>query len=111
MSLTMPAAQRLDAHTGDWSPATRAIQFVAILLQVLVVGAFWGSWIGLSRFMDTLTPATFVEVGHVMMEGCGPIMSVLMPVTILATLAAGALTYRRTPLAVLLILAGFACVA
>ena len=39
MSLTTPAAQRLDAHTGDWSLATRATQFVAILLQVLVVGA------------------------------------------------------------------------
>jgi hypothetical protein len=107
----MPAAQRLDAHTGDWSLATRATQFVAIVLQVLVVGAFWGSWIGLSRFMDTLTPATFVEVGHVMMEGYGPIMSVLMPVTLLATLVAAALTYRRQRLAGLLVLAGFVCVA
>jgi hypothetical protein len=26
MSLTMPAAQRLDACTGDWSLATRATQ-------------------------------------------------------------------------------------
>jgi hypothetical protein len=48
MSLTMPAAQRLDAHTGDWSLATRATQFGAVFLQILV-GAFWGSWIGLSR--------------------------------------------------------------
>ena len=111
MSLTMPAAQRLDAHTGDWSLATRATQFVAILLQVLVVGAFWGSWIGLSRFMDTLTPATFVEVWHVMMEGYGPIMSVLMQVTPLATLLAGILVYRRNPLAGVLTLAGFVCVA
>ena len=111
MSLTMPAAQRLDAHTGDWSLATRATQFVAILLQVLVVGAFWGSWIGLSRFMDTLTPATFVEVGHVMMDGYGPTMSVLMPVTLLATLVAGALTYQHNRLAGLPVLVGFACAA
>jgi hypothetical protein len=107
----MPAAQGLDAHTGDWGLAARATQFAAIFLQVLVVGAFWGSWIGLSRFMDTLTPATFVEVGHVMMDGYGPIMSVLMPVTLLATLVAGALTHRRNRLAGLLILAGFGCVA
>src|SRR5918993_5466599 len=111
MSLTMPAAHQLDAHTGDWSPATRATQFAAVLLQVLVVGAFWGSWIGLSRFMDTLTPATFVEVGHVMMDGYGPIMSVLMPVTLLATLVAGILTCRRNSLAGVLTLAGFICVA
>jgi hypothetical protein len=111
MSLTMPAAQRVGARAGDWSMATRATQFAAVLLQVLVVGAFWGSWIGLSRFMDSLTPATFVEVGHVMMDGYGPIMSVLMPATILATLVAGVLTYRRNPLAGLLILVGFMCVA
>jgi uncharacterized membrane protein len=111
MSLTMPTAQRVVVRTGDWSMATRATQFTAVLLQVLVVGAFWGSWIGLSRFMDTLTPATFVEVGHVMMEGYGPIMSVLMPATLLATLVAGILVYRRNPLAGFLTLAGFVCVA
>jgi hypothetical protein len=111
MSLTMPAAQRAVARTGDWSMATRATQFAAIFLQVLVVGAFWGGWIGLSRFMDTLTPATFVEVGHVMMDGYGPIMSVLMPAALLATLAAGILAYRRNRLAGFLTLAGFACVA
>jgi hypothetical protein len=91
--------------------AIRATQFFAILLQVLVVGAFWGSWIGLSRFIDSLTPATFVEVGQVMMEGYGPIMSVLMPVTLLVTLVAGVLTYRRNRLAGLLVLVGFACLA
>jgi hypothetical protein len=110
MSLTMPTVQRTAMGTGDGSIAIRATQFVAIFLQVLVVGAFWGSWIGLSRFMDTLTPATFVEVGHVMIEGYGPIMSVLMPVTLLATLAAGALTYKRNRLAGLLVLVGLACV-
>jgi hypothetical protein len=51
MSLAMPAAHHLDARTRDWSLVTSAAQFVAIVLQVLVVGAFWGSWIGLSRFM------------------------------------------------------------
>ena len=111
MSLTMPRTQHELASTGAWGPAIRATLFVAIMLQALVVGAFWGSWIGLSRFMDTLTPATFVEVGHVMMEGYGPIMSLLMPVTLLATLVAGVLVYRRNPLAGVLILVGFACVA
>jgi hypothetical protein len=111
MSLTMPTAQHAAMRTSDGGVAIRATQFVAIFLQVLVVGAFWGSWIGLSRFMDTLTPPTFVEVGHVMMDGYGPIMSVLMPATLLATLAAGALTYKRNRLAGLLVLAGFVCVA
>jgi hypothetical protein len=37
----------------------KATAFAALCLQVLVVGAFWGSWIGLSRSIHTLTPATF----------------------------------------------------
>lgn len=110
MSLTMHTARRATAHTSDWHLAIRAAQFVAIFLQVLVVGAFWGSWIGLSRFMATLTPAAFVEVGHVMMEGYGPIMTVLMPATVLATLVVGLLAYRHNPTAAYLTLAGFACV-
>ena len=111
MSLTMPAAPRPVTRTGDWSMATRATQFAAVFVQVMVVGAFRGSWIGLSRFIDALRPATFVEVSHVMMEGYGPIMSVLMPAAILATLAAGILAYGRNPQAGLLILVGFVCVA
>src|SRR5437763_15366259 len=87
----------------------RAIEFVAIFLQVLVVGAFWGSWIGLSRSINTLTPATFVEVGHVMMEDYGPIMSVLMTAAVVVTLLAGVLVYKRDTLAGFLILLGCAC--
>jgi uncharacterized membrane protein len=104
------AAPHPATRTGDWSLAIRAMQFVANFLQVLVVGAFWGSWIGLSRSIDTLAPATFVEVGHVMMANYGPIMSVLMPAAVLATLVAGILVYRRNPAAGYLTLAGCACV-
>ena len=111
MSLSIPTAQRTEASDSDWSLAIRVTQFVSIMLHVLVVGAFWGSWIGLSRFMDTLTPATFVEVGHVMMDGYGPIMSALMPATLLATLVAGALTYKRNRLAGFLVLVGFVSAA
>ena len=106
MSLAMHGTQRAEGGIL----AVRATEFVAIFLQVLVVGAFWGSWVGLSRSIDTLTPATFVEVGHVMMADYGPIMSVLMPAAVLATLVAGILVYRRDPIGGYLVLAGFACV-
>jgi len=109
MSLTMRTALRPAARAGGWSPAVRATQFVALFLQVLVVGAFWGSWIGLSRSIATLTPATFVEVGHVMLANYGPLMAVLMPAAVLATLAAGLLVSRRNPTAGALTLVGCAC--
>ena len=110
MSLAMHTTQRAAARSGRWVLAVRATEFVAIFLQVLVVGAFWGSWIGLSRSIDTLTPGTFLEVGHVMMADYGPIMSVLMPAAVLSTLLSAVLVYRQRATAGHLVLAGFACV-
>jgi hypothetical protein len=110
VSLTMHTTRHATARTDGQLLAVRTIEFVAIYLQVLVVGAFWGSCVGLSRSIDTLTPATFVEVGHVMMADYGPIMSVLMPAAVLATLAAGVLVRGRDPLGGYLVLTGFACV-
>ena len=109
MSLAMGTTWRAAARTNGVILAVRATQFVAILLQVLVVGAFWGSWIGLSRSMDTLTPGTFLEVGHVMIADYGPIMSVLMPAAVLTTLLSAVLVYQRQARAGHLLLAGFAC--
>jgi uncharacterized membrane protein len=109
MGLAMHTTQRIAAHINRGILAVRATEFVAIFLQVLVVGAFWGSWIGLSRSIDTLTPETFVEVGHVMMADYGPIMSMLMPAAVLCTLVAAVVVYKRHPAAGYLLLAGFAC--
>ena len=111
MSLAMHTTQqRAAARTNTGILAVRATEFVAIFLQVLVVGAFWGSWIGLSRSIDTLTPGTFVEVGHVMMADYGPIMSVLMPAAILFTLISTVLVYNRRATAGYLLFVGFTCV-
>ncbi len=110
MSLAMGTTWRAAARTNGVILAVRATEFVAIFLQVLVVGAFWGSWIGLSRSIDRLTPGTFLEVGRVMIADYGPIMSVLMPAAVLATLLSAVLVYKRQATAGYLMLAGFACV-
>ena len=111
MSLAMHTTQHAAARSGAGVVAVRATEFVAVFLQVLVVGAFWGSGVGLSRSIDNLTPATFVEVGHVMMADYGPLMSVLMPAAVVATLLAAVLAHKRRATAGYLLLAGFACVA
>ena len=41
-------------------------QFINIFLSALVTGVFWGTWLGLSRSMASLTPETFLAVGHAM---------------------------------------------
>jgi uncharacterized membrane protein len=83
-------------------------QFISILLSALVTGVFWGTWLGLSRSMASLTPETFLTIGHTMIGNLGLIMAILMPAAILATLPVLLLLYRRRSRALYPTLAAFA---
>jgi hypothetical protein len=83
-------------------------QFISIVLSALVTGVFWGTWLGLSRSMATLTPETFLTIGHTMIGNLGTVMAILMPAAILATLPVLFLLYRRRSWALYPTLAGFA---
>jgi len=72
-------------------------QFINIFLLSLVTGVFWGTWLGLSRSMSSLSAETFLEVGHAMIGNLGIIMAMLMPVAMLTTLPVLYLLYRRRP--------------
>lgn len=82
------------AATGS-AHALAIWQFINILLSALVTGVFWGTWLGLSRSMTSLSPETFLEVGHAMIGNLGTIMALLMPAAMLATLPVLYLQYRR----------------
>ena len=73
----------------------KAIQFVTLLLFSLVTGVFWGTWFSLSRSMAEITPATFLEVGRLMIGNLGGPMSVLMPAAVLFGIIATVLLFRR----------------
>ena len=64
----------------------KTVQFVTMSLFTLVAGVFWGTWFSLSRSIASITPATFLEVGHTMIANLGGPMSVLMPAAILSVL-------------------------
>jgi uncharacterized membrane protein len=81
-------------------------QFISILLSALVTGVFWGTWLGLSRSMASLTPETFLAVGHAMIGNLGTIMALLMPAAMLTTLPVLYLLYRRGSVAFYPTLAG-----
>jgi uncharacterized membrane protein len=83
-------------------------QFISILLSALVTGVFWGTWLGLSRSIASLTPETFLTIGHAMIGNLGLVMAILMPAAILATLPVLFLLYRRRSGALYPTLAGFA---
>ena len=62
----------------------RLMLFVHVFLFALVVGVFWGTWFSLSRSMSSITPSTFLEVGHTMIANLGGPMALLMPATLLS---------------------------
>ena len=72
-------------------------QFVNIFLLSLVTGVFWGTWLGLSRSMASLSTATFLEVADAMIGNLGTVMAILMPAAILSTLPVLYLLSRRRP--------------
>ena len=102
----MQSAERYNTATFtgiDERIATRRLhaleiwQFINIFLLSLVTGVFWGTWLGLSRSMSSLSAETFLEVGHAMIGNLGTIMALLMPVAMLSTLPVLYLLYRRRP--------------
>jgi anthrone oxygenase-like protein len=72
----------------------RLTLFVHVFLFALVVGVFWGTWFSLSRSMSSITPSTFLEVGHTMIDNLGGAMAVLMPMTLISALPVLFMLYR-----------------
>ena len=72
--------------------ALRLLDILSITLAALVLGVFWGPWLGLTRSIATLTPEVFLVVVHRLDKNLGGIMGVLFPVTLLSILPVLALT-------------------
>src|SRR5262245_11763635 len=73
----------------------KTLQFVNVMLFALVTGVFWGTWFSLSRSMSSISPSTFLEVGHTMIQNLGAPMSLLMPAALVATAALAIVLLRR----------------
>ncbi|GAB3576703.1 hypothetical protein GCM10027406_09830 [Leifsonia lichenia] len=81
---------------------------VSIVLVALVVGVYWGPWIALTRTIATLEPAVFLPLVRRLSANLAPVMTLLMPLALLSTLAVVAVAAFGQP--VTLILAGTAFV-
>lgn len=68
-------------------------ELISIVLSALTVGMFHGPWIALSRSMKTFSPKFFLEIVDRMNSNMAPVMTVLMPGTMLAIIPALAGTY------------------
>lgn len=79
----------------------KTFEVVDIVLAALVAGVFWGPWVGLTRSIADFEPATFLVIGRRLNANLGPLMTVLMPLTLLAivptlVLSFGTLTFALT---------------
>ncbi len=84
----------------------KILQLVSVMLFALVTGVFWGTWFSLSRSMDTITAATFLEVGQIMIANLGRPMSLLLPAAILSAVPIMYLLYRRNESAAFVLATG-----
>jgi uncharacterized membrane protein len=73
----------------------RTAQFANVLLFALVMGVFWGTWFSLSRSIASITPQSFLEIGHIMIANLGKPMSILLPVALMSSVLLLAVLFRE----------------
>jgi uncharacterized membrane protein len=81
-------------------------QLISIVLSALTVGMFHGPWIALSRSMKTFSPEFFLEIVDRMNSNMAPVMTVLMPGTMLSIIPVLLFSYRQQPMVFYLSAAG-----
>ncbi len=70
-------------------------QLISIVLSALVAGMFHGPWIALSRSMRTFTPEVFLAIVDRMNRNMAPVMTVLMPATLLSIIPVLLISYHQ----------------
>jgi uncharacterized membrane protein len=73
-------------------------QLISIVLSALTAGMFHGPWIALSRSMKTFSPEVFLEIVDRMNRNMAPVMTVLMPGTMLSIIPVLLFAYRQRPM-------------
>ena len=75
----------------------KAWELISIVLSALVTGMFHGPWVALSRSMRTFTPEVFLATVDRMNRNMAPVMTVLMPATLLSIIPVLLLSYHERP--------------
>jgi hypothetical protein len=86
-------------------------QVISIVLAALVMGVFWGPWVGLTSSIASFDPAAFLAIVGRLSRNLGPVMTVLMPAALLSMVPVLILAYRGRPATFALTLAALGCFA
>src|SRR5580704_17595766 len=95
-----PAAKSLtlEADGGELVFTMKTWELISIVLSALVAGMFHGPWVALSRSMKTFTPEVFLAIVDRMNRNMAPVMTVLMPGTMLSIIPVILFSYRQRPM-------------
>lgn len=88
-----------------------ALLVASIVLVGLVVGVYWGPWIALTRTIATFEPAVFLPLVARLSANLAPVMTVLMPLALLAVAAVVAVAAFGHPVTLILGAVAFALLA
>jgi uncharacterized membrane protein len=72
-------------------------QLISIVLSALTAGMFHGPWVALSRSMKTFAPDVFLAVVDRMNRNMAPVMTLLMPATLLSIIPVLVISYHGSP--------------
>jgi hypothetical protein len=84
----------------------RLLDLLSITLAALVMGVFWGPWLGLTRSIDTFSPEMFLAIVHRLDRNLGGVMGVLFPVALVSMLPVIVMSFGH-PVGFALEIAGF----
>jgi uncharacterized membrane protein len=87
------------------------LQVISIVLAALVVGVFWGPWVGLTRSIATFEPTAFLAIVKRLSANLGPLMTILMPATLALLVPVLILAFSERRATFYLTLAALACFA
>lgn len=70
-------------------------ELISIVLSALTTGMFHGPWIALSRSLKTFSPEVFLAIVDRMNRNMAPVMTVLMPATLLSIIPVLLMSYQE----------------
>lgn len=84
---------------------------VSIVLAGLVVGVYWGPWIALTRTIASFEPAVLLPLVARLSANLAPVMTVLMPLTLLSVAAVAVVAAFGHPVTLILSVVAFVLLA
>lgn len=87
-------------------------QVISIVLSALVMGVFWGPWVGLTGSIATFEPAAFLAIVKRLSKNLAPVMTILMPTALASMVPVLIFAFNgRRPMTFYLTLVAFGCFA